>query len=111
MSREEGPHKPAPEPVWEIASRWKLRPDDVLGVGDYKWDLMCAKNAGAPCALLINGSGLPEWGKDAEFVITRLTEVIEIIEKTSPIGVAKHFRGVKRASSTSGAANKIRGYK
>ena len=80
ITREDGPHKPAPEPILEIARRWKVKPRKLLVVGDYKWDLMCAQNAGAPCALLINGSGLPEWGKDADFVITKLTDVMSIIE-------------------------------
>ena len=49
-------------------------------VGDYKWDVLCANNAGTPCALLVNGGGEPEWVKDATFVITKLTDVIEIVE-------------------------------
>ena len=49
-------------------------------MGDYKWDVLCARNAGAPCALLINGDGEPEWANDADFLITKLTEVIEIVE-------------------------------
>jgi HAD superfamily hydrolase (TIGR01549 family) len=80
VTREDGPHKPAPEPIWEIARRWGVKPSEVLMVGDYKWDVLCARNAGAPCALLVNGDGEPDWAKDAEYVITRLTEVIEIIE-------------------------------
>jgi phosphoglycolate phosphatase-like HAD superfamily hydrolase len=49
-------------------------------VGDYKWDVLCAKNAGAPCALLANGDEDAEWAKSADHVITRLIDVIEIIE-------------------------------
>ena len=84
VTREDGPHKPAPEPIWEIARRWGAKPDEVLMVGDYKWDVLCAKNAGTPCALLTNGDGVPEWAKDAKYVITRLAEVIEIIEGKKP---------------------------
>ena len=80
VTRDDGPHKPAPEPIWEIARRWGAKPGEVLMVGDYKWDVLCAKNAGAPCALLINGDGEPDWAKDADYIITTLAEVIEIIE-------------------------------
>src|ERR1019366_6774135 len=80
VPREDGPPRPAPEPIWEIARRWGAKAGEVLMVGDYKWDVLCAKNAGTPCALLTNGDGEPEWVKDATYVITRLTEVIEIIE-------------------------------
>jgi HAD superfamily hydrolase (TIGR01509 family) len=80
VTREDGPHKPAPEPIWEIARRWGVKPNEVLIVGDYKWDVLCAQNAGAPCVLLVNGSGEPAWAEDADFVITKLIDVIEIVE-------------------------------
>ena len=80
VTREDGPHKPSPEPIWEIAKRWKAKPNELLMVGDYKWDVLCAKNAGTPCALLVNGGGQPEWAKGADFTITNLTDVIKIIE-------------------------------
>jgi HAD superfamily hydrolase (TIGR01549 family) len=84
VTRDDGPHKPAPEPIWEIARRWRAKPGDVLMVGDYKWDVLCAKNAGAPCVLLTNGEGEPDWAKDADYVVTKLSEVIEIIEGKRP---------------------------
>jgi HAD superfamily hydrolase (TIGR01549 family) len=80
ISREDGPHKPAPQPIWRIVKRWKLQRREVLMVGDYKWDALCAKNAGVPCALLLDGGELPEWAKDARYHLRRLTEVIAILE-------------------------------
>jgi HAD superfamily hydrolase (TIGR01509 family) len=80
VTREDGPHKPAPELIWEIARRWGVKPNEVLIVGDYKWDVLCAQNAGAPSVLLVNGSGEPAWAEDADFVITKLIDVIEIVE-------------------------------
>ncbi len=84
FSREEGPHKPAPEPIWEIAKRWGMKPSEVLVVGDYKWDLICARNAGAPCAILTNGNGVGDWAAGADYVVHELTELIEIIERALP---------------------------
>jgi len=80
ISREDGPHKPAPEPIWQIAKRWGLKRREVLMVGDYKWDVLCAKNAGIPCALLLNGDAPPDWAKHAKHHIRRLTDLIEIIK-------------------------------
>ena len=80
VTREDGPHKPAPDSILQIARQWKVSPREVLMVGDYKWDVLCAKNAGAPCAVLVNGSGVPDWAREADFVIKRLTELIQIIE-------------------------------
>jgi HAD superfamily hydrolase (TIGR01509 family) len=84
VTREDGPHKPAPDPVLQIARKWRVRPRDLLVVGDYKWDVLCAKNAGARCVLLINGDGIPDWAKDADAVVTRLTDLIRIIERDLP---------------------------
>jgi HAD superfamily hydrolase (TIGR01549 family) len=80
ISREDGPHKPAPEPIWRIAEKWKLKRQELLMVGDYKWDVLCAENAGIPCALLLNGGEQPDWVKGARYRIRRLTDLIEIIE-------------------------------
>jgi HAD superfamily hydrolase (TIGR01549 family) len=80
ISREDGPHKPAPEPIWRVANKWKLKRCEILMVGDYKWDVLCANNAGIPCALLLDGGELPEWAGDAEYHVRRLTEIIPIIE-------------------------------
>ncbi len=80
VTREDGPHKPAPEPIWEIARRWGAKPSEVLMVGDYKWDVLCAKNAGAPSAMLTNGEPVPDWATEATYIIATLAEVIEIIE-------------------------------
>ena len=80
VTREDGPHKPAPEPIWRIARQWKLRRQELLMVGDYKWDALCAANAGIPCALLLPSGELPEWARAARYHLRRLTEAIAIIE-------------------------------
>ena len=80
ITRDDGPHKPAPDSILQIARRWDVPPREVLMVGDYKWDVLCAKNAGAPCVVLMNGGEIPDWAREANFVINRLTELIPIIE-------------------------------
>jgi HAD superfamily hydrolase (TIGR01509 family) len=80
VSREDGPHKPAPEAIWQIAKRWGFKPSEVLMVGDYKWDVLCAQNAGAPCAVLVNGDEVPDWANEAEYPLRRLTDLISILK-------------------------------
>jgi HAD superfamily hydrolase (TIGR01549 family) len=80
VSREEGPHKPAPEPIWQIMKRWGLGRAEVLMVGDYKWDVLCANNAGVPCAVLLPGGEEYEWAATAQYRMRQLTELIDIIE-------------------------------
>jgi HAD superfamily hydrolase (TIGR01549 family) len=94
ITREDGPHKPSPEPIWRIAKRWKAKPNELLMVGDYKWDVLCAKNAGTPCAVLVNG-GAPDWAKDADFIIKRLADVLRIV-------AAKPFRGGRKRTRPNG---------
>jgi len=84
ITREDGPHKPAPHSILQIAQRWDMSPDEVLMVGDYKWDVQCAKNAGAPCVVLINGGDVPDWAREADYIVTKLTGVIEIVEGLAP---------------------------
>ena len=80
-----------------FSERWKAKPNELLMVGDYKWDILCAKNAGTPCAVLINGT-VPDWAREAEFVIGRLTQIIDIIRDVGRVpsrGVpwSRHVRG------------------
>jgi HAD superfamily hydrolase (TIGR01549 family) len=83
FTREDGPHKPSPEPIRQMARRWKLKRSELLMVGDYKWDVACAKNAGIRSVVLVNGDGAPDWARDADYVVHRLSDVVKIV-KGSP---------------------------
>ncbi|MFA5189078.1 MAG: HAD family hydrolase [Verrucomicrobiia bacterium] len=80
LTREDGPHKPSPEPVLTLARRWGFKPTEVLVVGDYVYDLRCAHNAGARGVLLINNK-LPEWAHEADFIIHNLSELSAVVER------------------------------
>jgi HAD superfamily hydrolase (TIGR01549 family) len=80
MTREDAPHKPAPEPIWEIGKRWGVTAAEILMVGDYKWDVLCAVNAGARSAVLLNGGETPDWALQADFIVHRLMELVPIVE-------------------------------
>ena len=100
VTREDGPHKPAPDSILQIVRRWNVSPHEVLMVGDYKWDVLCAKNAGAPCVVLVNGDELPDWAREANYVIKRLTELIPIVEGEAPAAP----RRISRSSGCAGPA-------
>lgn len=80
LTREDGPHKPSPEPVLELAQRWGLQPTEMLVVGDYVYDLRCAHNAGARGVLLVNDK-VPEWAHEADYIIHRLDELPGVLER------------------------------
>ena len=80
VTREDGPHKPAPEPIWRIARQWKLQRRELLMVGDYKWDVLCGHAANVDTVLVNNSVKDNDWTRLAVYRVRRLTEVIKIIE-------------------------------
>jgi HAD superfamily hydrolase (TIGR01549 family) len=56
IGRDEAPPKPDPGGLLHLAQQWQVAPNAMVMVGDYRFDLECARAAGAQ-ALLVN---LPE---------------------------------------------------
>jgi HAD superfamily hydrolase (TIGR01509 family) len=56
VGRDEAPPKPDPGGLLHLAQQWQVAPQALVMVGDYRFDLQCARAAGAQ-ALLVN---LPE---------------------------------------------------
>jgi HAD superfamily hydrolase (TIGR01549 family) len=56
VGRDEAPPKPDPGGLLHLAQQWQVAPSALVMVGDYRFDLQCARAAGAQ-ALLVN---LPE---------------------------------------------------
>lgn len=47
LGRDEAPPKPDPGGLLLLAERWGVRPGELVMVGDYRFDLECARAAGA----------------------------------------------------------------
>ena len=56
LGRDEAPPKPDPGGLLHLADRWSVAPSELVMVGDFRFDLECAKAAGAR-SVLVN---LPE---------------------------------------------------
>jgi len=56
LGRDEAPPKPDPGGLMHLADKWRIEPSELVMVGDYRFDLECAKAAGAR-GVLVN---LPE---------------------------------------------------
>lgn len=52
VTREDAPPKPAPDPVWLACHRMNVEPADVLFVGDFEFDMLSGRRAGARTVLL-----------------------------------------------------------
>lgn len=60
VAREDAPAKPNPEGVHLICRHWNLLPARVAVIGDYLFDLLAGKNAGAKAILFTQGQPLAE---------------------------------------------------
>ncbi|MHC4557079.1 MAG: HAD family hydrolase [Planctomycetota bacterium] len=79
LGREDGPVKPDAFGVLQLCRQFGVEPAETLLVGDYLFDLLCAKAAGAFAVLLANHSQANEFAKHADFYIENISEILEII--------------------------------
>ena len=80
IGREEGPVKPDAFGVLQLCEQFGVEPEETLLVGDYLFDLLCAKAAGAVAVLLTNHNRPGDFAKHADFCIENISRVLEIIE-------------------------------
>lgn len=80
VGREDGPVKPDAFGVLEICRQFKVEPHQTLMVGDYLYDLQCARGAGAVAVLLANHPRADEFAEHADFTIETIDQILQIIE-------------------------------
>ena len=80
VGREDGPVKPDAFGVLKLCNAFGVLPSQALVVGDYLFDLLCAKAAGAVAVLLTNHKRANEFIEYADFTIARLEQIFDIIE-------------------------------
>lgn len=81
LGREDAPAKPEADGVLQICEQFNVKPAETLMVGDYLYDLLCAKAAGAIGVLLANHERADEFAEHADFVIEKIDEILHIIEE------------------------------
>ena len=83
IGREDGPVKPDAFGVLELCRQFGVKPQETLLVGDYLFDLLCAKAAGAIAVLLANHDQAGDFVKHADFSIENIGGILEIIANKS----------------------------
>jgi HAD superfamily hydrolase (TIGR01509 family) len=78
-TREDGPIKPAPDPVLNLCRRLNADPARAWAVGDYLFDLQSANAAGAISVLMVGDSALPPWADQARHVVRRLAQLLPLL--------------------------------
>jgi len=82
ISRDDSLPKPNPDGVHRAAARMGLSLQELLLVGDFRFDVMAGHEAGAKTVLLTNGreSVMLPGDPEPDFIVTRLEDILEIID-------------------------------
>ncbi|GAH46878.1 unnamed protein product [marine sediment metagenome] len=80
VDREDGPVKPDAFGVLRICEQFAVMPEETLLVGDYLFDLLCAKAAGAVAVLLANHDRAAEFAGYADFTVENIGQILQIVE-------------------------------
>ena len=83
IGREDGPVKPDAFGVLELCRQFGVEPGETLLVGDYLFDLLSAKAAGACPVLLANHHQADDFAEHADFCIENIAGILEIIANKS----------------------------
>ena len=78
-SRELGPIKPEPDGVLRACDELGVAADRTACVGDFRYDIVAANEAGAVSVLLADAE-MPDFADQADYVIARLPELLDILE-------------------------------
>lgn len=82
VGREDGPVKPDAFGVRHLCQQFDVEPCETLLVGDYLFDLQCARAAGAVPVLIANHPQASRFAAEADFQITQLDQILQIIDET-----------------------------
>lgn len=83
IGREEGPVKPDSFGLLYICREFGVEPHETMLVGDYLFDLLCAKAAGAVAVLIKNHNDCEDFIEHADFHIDRIDQVLDLVSQCS----------------------------
>jgi len=79
IGREDGPAKPDAFGVLQICRQFGVEPEETMLVGDYLFDLLCARAAGSVGVLLTNHKTAEEFAEHADFCVEKISDILQII--------------------------------
>jgi len=77
--------KPSDDGVKFAANRFKIRPEEILVVGDYIYDIESGNRAGAITVFLCNKGAAASFNIESDFQISRLSELENIVRLGLPL--------------------------
>lgn len=79
-TREDGAVKPSPEPVLSICAQLQAEPCESWVVGDFLYDIVSGRAAGARTVLMIGDGMMSNYAGQANYVIRRLRELLSFLQ-------------------------------
>lgn len=76
ITREHAPAKPDPTALLDIARDWRINTEELLYIGDFRYDIEAARNAGMRSCLYAPET-LPDYAHQADYVIRHFDELIQ----------------------------------
>jgi HAD superfamily hydrolase (TIGR01509 family) len=80
FGRDDGPVKPDAFGVLHLCRQFGVKPQQTIVVGDYLFDVLCAKSAGSIAVLLKNQEHAEEFAQHADFNIDSIDQIMDIIK-------------------------------
>ena len=80
VGRLDGPVKPDAYGVLKICRSFGVEPRQTMVVGDYLYDLLSAKTAGAMAVLLVRNNRSREFTDHADITIEKIDDILDIIK-------------------------------
>jgi phosphoglycolate phosphatase len=71
--------KPSPVPILHVMTALGVRPEDALIVGDSEVDILAGKASYVKTVAVTHGYGRPGFQEDADFVITTLSQLKDVV--------------------------------
>ncbi len=78
-ARDDGVIKPSPQPILELCRAAACSPTASWMIGDHLFDLLSGNAAGCTTALMIGDAQPPSYADQADHVIQRLLEIIDLV--------------------------------
>ena len=69
--------KPSGDGLRQLAARWKVPTSEIVMVGDFRYDLEAARDAGAVAVLVDRDNSAGEWASLAHRRVQRLDELLD----------------------------------
>jgi HAD superfamily hydrolase (TIGR01509 family) len=78
LSRDCAPAKPSGAGLRRLAAQWGVAPSELVMVGDYRYDLEAAHDAGAVAVLIDRDGAAGEWARLAHHRVSSLDQLLSV---------------------------------